>query len=480
MEKLTVPHFFFFLLSMLTVAGFNHVFADRGVIGINYGRIADNLPLPNNVVQLLKTQGLTRVKLYDTDATVLRALAGSDISVTVALPNEQLAAAAASQSFTDAWVQSNISAYLPATQIKSIAVGNEVFADPNNTTQYLIQAMNNLYASLVKYNLSSSSNSNSSIKISSPIALSSLQTSYPSSAGSFKTELIEPVIKPMLNFLRKTGSKLMVNAYPFFAYTANSNDISLDYALFKQNAGVVDSKSGLTYYSLFEAQLDAVHAAMSALQYNDVAIAVTETGWPSKGDENEIGAGAANAAAYNGNLVRRVLNGKGTPLRTETPLDVYLFALFNENQKPGPTSERNYGLFYPNEEKVYDVPLTEKALSAPVNGSKSQVNAPAPSGSSGSPSAAGQTWCVANGNVEERKLQEALDYACGEGGADCHPIQMDATCFKPNTLEAHASYAFNSYYQMKKRAAGTCYFGGAAHVVTQTPRFGTCEYPTGY
>ncbi|KAH7544436.1 hypothetical protein JRO89_XS15G0166700 [Xanthoceras sorbifolium] len=448
------------------------------MIGINYGRIANDLPTPEKVVALLKSQGIDRIKLYDTDSTVLTALANSDIKVVVALPNELLSSAAADQSFADNWVQANISKYYPSTKIEAIAVGNEVFVDPKNTTNYLVPAMKNLYNSLKKYQL------DSSIKLSSPIALSALQNSYPSSAGSFKPELVETAIKPMLDFLRQTGSYLMVNAYPFFAYSANSDVISLDYALFKENPGVVDSGNGLKYNSLFDAQVDAVFAAMSALNFNDVKMVVTETGWPSIGDEKETGAGQDNAASYNGNLVRRVLSGSGTPLRPKEPINVYLFALFNENQKPGPTSERNYGLFYPNEQKVYDVPLTQAQLdsgkSTPVNnGSKSQV----PVGSGGgevSGAAAGQTWCVANGQAAEEKLQKAIDYACGEGGADCRPIQDGATCYDPNTLEAHASYAFNSYYQKNSRKAGSCDFGGAAYVVTQQPQYGKCEFPTGY
>ncbi|KAL6999219.1 hypothetical protein U1Q18_000379 [Sarracenia purpurea var. burkii] len=451
-------------------------FSDTGSVGVNYGRVADNLPSPPKVVQLLNSQGLTRVKLYDTDATVLAALSGSPISVTVAIPNELLSSAAGNQSFTDTWVQSNILPYHPSTKIDSIAVGNEVFVDPKNTTQFLVPAMNNLYSSLTKSNLQNS------IKISSPIALSALQTSYPSSAGSFKPDLIEPVIKPMLNFLRQTGSFLMVNAYPFFAYTANTDVISIDYALFRDKQGVVDSGNGLRYYSLLEAQIDAVFAAMNALQFSDVKVVISETGWPSKGDENEAGASEANAAAYNGNLVRRVLTGGGTPLRSSQPLNVYLFALFNENQKPGPTSERNYGLFYPDEEKVYDIPLTLEALntseSNTVNASKTQVATP-DHGGDVAPTAVGQTWCVANAKVEEQKLQAALDYACGEGRADCRSIQPNATCYDPNTLVAHASYAFNSYYQMKARGSGTCDFGGAAYVVTQPPKFGSCDFPTG-
>lgn len=459
---------FFFLVST------SHT-AEAGAIGVNYGRVANNLPSAVKVVQLMKNHGIERVKLYDTDTAVLRALGRSGIKVVVALPNERLASVARRPSQAYSWVQRNIAAYHPSTQIHAIAVGNEVFVDPRNTTAFLVPAMVNVHAALTRFGF------DKTIKVSSPIALSCLQSSYPSSAGAFRTELVEPVIKPMLQFLRQTGSFLMVNAYPFFAYEANADVISLDYALFRPNAGIVDAGSGLRYFSLFDAQIDAVYAAMSALKYNDVNLTVTETGWPSKGDEDEKGANAANAAAYNGNLVRRVLMKSGTPLRPQAEMDVYLFALFNENKKPGPTSERNYGLFYPNEEKVYDIPLTTDAVK------KQPQPEPEPtekghnsSGGSVSTSSSGQTWCVANGKAGEQRLQEALDYACGEGGADCRQIQPGATCYDPNTLQAHASFAFNSYYQKKGRAIGTCDFGGAAFVVTQLPKFGKCALPTGY
>lgn len=437
-------------------------------MGVNYGRIANNLPSAVKVVQLLKSQGLERVKVFDSDPSVLKALSGSGIKVTVDLSNELLFSAAKRQSFANLWVQRNVAAYHPSTQIEAIAVGNEVFVDPHNITKFLVSAMKNIHAALVKYNL------HSSIKVSSPIALSALQSSYPASAGSFRPELVEPVFRPMLDFLRQTGSYLMVNAYPFFAYESNSDVISLDYALFRENPGVVDAGNGLRYFSLFDAQIDAVFAAMSALKYDDIEMVVTETGWPSKGDENEIGATLQNAAAYNGNLVRRILTGGGTPLRPKSNLTVYMFALFNENLKNGPTSERNYGLFYPTEEKVYDIPLTVEGLKkyhdkrSPATGGQ-QVTAPVGGNGGVSKSLTGGTWCVANGEVGKEKLQVALDFACGGGGADCRSIQPGATCYDPNTVEAHASYAFNSYYQKMGRIMGTCYFGGAAYVVTQPP-----------
>ncbi|PKA57953.1 Glucan endo-1,3-beta-glucosidase 3 [Apostasia shenzhenica] len=464
----TVALFSFLLCSAASFPG-----AESGVVGVNYGRVANNLPPPAKVVELLKSQGITQVKLYDTDPTVLRALAGTGIRAVVALPNEQLAAAASRPAFAMSWVQKNVASYHPSTIIRAIAVGNEVFVDPRNLTGYLIPAMRNVYSALSRLNLAGD------IKISSPIALTALQTSYPSSAGAFRPELVGSVIRPMLDLLRQTSSFLMVNAYPFFAYEANSDVISLNYALFRPNPGVVDTGSGFKYFSLFDAQIDAVFAAMAALKYDDVPVVISETGWPSKGDANETGAGASNAAAYNGNLVRRVLTGNvGTPLRPKADIDVFLFALFNENQKPGPTSERNYGLFYPNEQKVYDIQLS---LSGGGGRLKSEEERGKGSGSRGLPSGnAGEKWCVANAAVGRQRLQAALDYACGpEGGADCRQIQPGASCYEPNTVEAHATFAFNNYYQKKGRTAGTCDFAGAAYVVSQPPTVGKCPLPAG-
>uniref|UniRef100_A0A0E0K5R7 glucan endo-1,3-beta-D-glucosidase n=1 Tax=Oryza punctata TaxID=4537 RepID=A0A0E0K5R7_ORYPU len=452
--------------------------SEAGTVGINYGRVANDLPNPAAVVQLMKQQGITQVKLYDAEPTVLRALANTGIKVVVALPNEQLLAAASRPSYALAWVRRNVAAYYPATQIQGIAVGNEVFASAKNLTTQLVPAMTNVHAALARLNL------DKFVKVSSPIALTALAGSYPPSAGVFREELAQAVMKPMLDFLAQTGSYLMVNAYPFFAYSANADVISLDYALFRPNAGVLDSGSGLKYYSLLDAQLDAVFTAVSKLgNYNAVRVVVSETGWPSKGDAKEIGAAAANAAAYNGNLVRRVLSGNaGTPRRPDADMDVYLFALFNENQKPGPTSERNYGVFYPNQQKVYDVEFVLGGNSAgggsskdngglgwQDNGGVNTGNAPAGAGGGVKATSTGEAWCVANAMAGEERLQKALDYACGPGGADCKAIQPGAACFEPNTMVAHASYAFNDYYQRKGRTIGTCDFAGAAYVVNQAP-----------
>lgn len=77
-------------------------------------------------------------------------------------------------------------------------------------------------------------------------------------------------------------------------------------------------------------------------------------------------------------------------------------------------------------------------------------------------------WCVARPTVPETVLQRAMDYACGNG-ADCGSVQPSGPCFVPNTLVAHASFAFNSYWQRTKIVGGTCDFGGTAMLITDDP-----------
>lgn len=83
---------------------------------------------------------------------------------------------------------------------------------------------------------------------------------------------------------------------------------------------------------------------------------------------------------------------------------------------------------------------------------------------------AAATWCVARSDASDQALQTALDYACG-AGADCAPIQPNGLCYLPNTLQAHASYAFNSYYQRKGNAPDSCSFAGTSTIARTDPSF---------
>ena len=77
-------------------------------------------------------------------------------------------------------------------------------------------------------------------------------------------------------------------------------------------------------------------------------------------------------------------------------------------------------------------------------------------------------WCIARPWASAEVVQAALDWACGHS-ADCRLIQLAQPCYVPNTLLSHASFAFNSYFQIHGQATGTCDFGGAAMITNIDP-----------
>lgn len=320
-------------------------------MGINYGQVANNLPSPDDVLVLLKSLRISKIRIYDTNPEILTSFANSNIDIIVTLGNELVEQVVDPQQALD-WVTTNIKRYLPSTKISGISIGNEPFnSDDSLLKLNLVPAMASIHAALVQLGL------DSSIQVSSANSLAVLSNSFPPSAASFRQDLVG-LITPMLQFLADTGSPFWINAYPYFAYKDNPTSVSLNYVLFQPDEGMLDPYTNLHYDNMLYAQVDAVIFAMARLGFGGVEVRVSETGWPSNGDPGEYGASLQNAEAYNRNLLRRQFEKEGTPLRPQHSLDVYLFALFNENMKPGPTSERNYGLYRPDGTKAYDVGLT--------------------------------------------------------------------------------------------------------------------------
>ncbi|PUZ62346.1 hypothetical protein GQ55_4G349700 [Panicum hallii var. hallii] len=341
--------------------------AGAPALGINYGQVADNLPPPQAAAVLLRALNATRVKLYDADSRVLSAFAGSGADFTVGLPDRLVPRLAADPSAASAWVRANILPHLPATSITAVTVGNEVLTGTDTAMlRSLLPAMEALHAALAACNLTSR------VAVTTAHSLAVLSSSFPPSAAAFRRDVL-PYMSPLLGFLAKTGAPFLINAYPYFAYKADPGRVDLSYVLFEPNAGVSDAATGLRYDNMLHAQVDAVRAAICRANYGKaVEIRVSETGWPSQGDEDEAGATPENAARYNGNLMRLVAQGKGTPAAPSEPMQVYVFALFNEDQKPGPASERHYGLFKPDGTPAYDVGVKAPTISGwKGNGSRS-------------------------------------------------------------------------------------------------------------
>ncbi|XP_062179012.1 glucan endo-1,3-beta-glucosidase 14-like [Phragmites australis] len=325
-------------------------------LGINYGQVGNNLPSPPQVVQLLSSLRIGKVRIYDVNPQVLSAFAGSGIELIVTVPDDLVPSMAASPAEALQWLTASVRPYFPATRVTGIAVGNEVFTgDDEQLKASLVPAMRNLHAALAQLGM------DAYVRVSTASSLAVLATSYPPSQGAF-TQEATGYMAQLLRFLAETNAPFWINAYPYFAYKDDPTRVSLDYALSNSNhVGAVDPYTRLQYTSMLYAQVDAVTFAAARLGYGNIPVHVSETGWPSKGDADEPGASVENARQYNSNLLARQVSGEGTPLRPKLRLEVYLFALFNEDMKPGPTSERNYGLYQPDGRMVYNVGLSQQS-----------------------------------------------------------------------------------------------------------------------
>lgn len=80
-----------------------------------------------------------------------------------------------------------------------------------------------------------------------------------------------------------------------------------------------------------------------------------------------------------------------------------------------------------------------------------------------------ELWCVAKNNAEDATLQSAIDWACGQGGADCSPIQPGGPCYDPSDVQKMASCAFNDYYLKHGLAEDACNFDNNAALTSLNP-----------
>ncbi|XVE98349.1 hypothetical protein REPUB_Repub03eG0098700 [Reevesia pubescens] len=252
--------------------------AFTGTYGINYGRIANNILSPDEVVTLLRAAKIKNVRIYDADHSVLKAFSGTGLEIVVGLPNENLRDVSGSADHAMNWVKDNVLAYLPDTHIRGIAIGNEVLGGSDEFSGFLLGAVKNVYNAVNKLKLSD-----------------------------------------VVQITTAHSQAVFANSFPPSSC------------------------------------IDAAYAALEDAGFEKMKVIITETGWASHGDENESAATANNARTYNYNLRKRLAKMKGTPLRPKNVVKAYVFAIFNENLKPGPTSERNFGLFKPDGSISYDI-----------------------------------------------------------------------------------------------------------------------------
>ncbi|KAI3975051.1 hypothetical protein MKX01_005162 [Papaver californicum] len=315
---------------------------EAAVVGVNYGRMGDNLPSPTAVVNLLRSKNVDRIRLFSPDFDALNALQGSGIGVVLGVPNSDVQRMGNDPSFARNWVNTNVVAF-NNVQFRYISVGNEIDIPRDAASSSILPAMNNIRDALRA--------AGKSIPVSTTIIFSLVVDSSPPSSGRF-SDGAQNIMRSIVRFLVDNRSPLLVNIYPYFSYNENRQQIALDYALFMANRVVV-TDNGLQYRNLFDAMADATYTAIEKVGGSSIDIVITESGWPS--GQNENIATIPNARTYVNNLISHVSGTNGTPKRPGRSIETYIFALFNENQKSGLPTEQHFGLYYPDMREIFPV-----------------------------------------------------------------------------------------------------------------------------
>ncbi|GJT59471.1 putative glucan endo-1,3-beta-glucosidase GVI [Tanacetum coccineum] len=327
-----------FLLSIISL----NFQVDGSVIGLNYGLLGDNIPPPNQVISLVKSRNVSRIRLFSPDHNVLNSLQNSGVEVIVGTFNNDTQGLATDINFAKNWVQTNIVPFSQMVTFRCISVGNEVIA--NDLASFVFPAIKNLNAALQSFNLGQ-------IPVSTTIGIYLLASSSPPSNADFSSD-VKPTMQEITGFLAGNGFPLLVTAYPYFSYVYDPSGIPLSFVLLN-STDVVVRDGNLEYTNMFDAMVDAMYWALEKVGAGSVEVVICESGWPSNGNGNFTTIGLAQT--YNQNLVKHVLNS-GTPKKPEKNVETYVFAIFNEDLKP-PGVEQNFGLFYPNMSEVYHIDL---------------------------------------------------------------------------------------------------------------------------
>ncbi|CAK9318400.1 unnamed protein product [Citrullus colocynthis] len=438
-------------------------------IGINYGQLGNNLPPPNLAIEMMNSMKVGRVKLYDANHEILTLLSRTKLQVSIMIPNNEISDIANNQTRADQWILNNVVPFYPNTMIRFILVGNEVLSYDNSDMDRqvwndLVPAMRRIWTSLKANNLQI-------IRVGTPVAMDVLETAFPPSRGTFRSDIRRTVVAPMLDFLNETRSFFFADVYPYFPWSTNPMTIDLDFALFNGNFEQIDGGSGLVYTNLLDEMLDSLIFAMSKLGYPDIRLIISETGWPTAGDIEQPGANLLNAATYNRNLVKRITAKPtiGTPVRPGVVIPTFIFALFDENQKPGPGTERHWGLLSSDGSPNYQIDLTGKRSSVEYD--------PLPVVENNVPFR-GRLWCVTARGVDLMELGAAVADVCGGEDGTCEALSPGRECYEPVSVYWHASYAFSSYWSKFRSQGASCYFNGLAEQTTIDPSNGSCRFPS--
>ncbi|KAK1264953.1 Glucan endo-1,3-beta-glucosidase 9 [Acorus gramineus] len=432
-------------------------------IGVNWGTSFSSQPLPPpKVVELLRSNNVTSVRLSEPDPSVMEALIGSGIRVALGVPDSALQGLNSSRKAAEGWVHDNVTRYFsdgssPGFRIEYVVVGDEPFLQTNNQQfqPFIIGAATNIHQALVGAKLSTR------IKVIVPCSHDAFNTTSPlPSKARFRPDLNKTMTQ-ILTFLTKQNSPFLVDLNPYATFHERKNS-PLDFSLFHPTARPLTDGHN-TYKNSFDASIDSLVASLSALGFPDIDIMVGKIGWPTDGAVN---ATKRIAETFMKGLVEHLKSNSKTPLRPRKPvLDVYVFSLLDEDRRSVASGdyERHWGVFTFDGQAKYELDLGQGPQKKLSNAHDVEYLM--------------QRWCVANNNNGDlSNASQSMNAACA--ASDCTALSPGGSCARVG-WPGNASYAFNSYYQGHGQGVGTCDFGGLGMITTVDPSVDECRFMVG-
>ncbi|KAL7141495.1 hypothetical protein ABFS83_08G057100 [Erythranthe nasuta] len=368
---------------------------------------------------------------------------GVRASVAVQMETEYIKNVSTSVLMAEAWLRNSVLAHYPGNNVTTIVVGRSVLCNRDEDEEeddYMVgsvlPAVKNIHYSLTRWGLERE------IKVSSSFSSDCLANSR--NGAFYRAAMAESYIKPLLAVLKEMGSPYVVDARLQTSSVEETLVLVKTHLKSMENLAVSRLK---TVYVI--AGGGGGRRKLSVIDLATVAPVSSKPAFP------------------NGSPLPPLV-GIISPTPNFLPSAPPPFPPSPPSPAENPTSPPFLPVMAPVASPPYGphLPPCEPShggggggyAGAPVGGVKKGL------------------WCVAKPTVPAETLQEALDYACGEGGGDCEAIVHGGSCYFPDTVVAHASYAFNNYWQKTKNNGGTCGFGGTAMLINSDPSYRHCRF----
>lgn len=367
--------------------------------------------------------------------------------VAVQVETEHLKNVSNSILMAETWVRNYVLAYYPATNISTIIVGHTVLCskDQEHKLGFVLPSIKNIHYSLTRWGLQND------IKVATSFSSNCLD----SNSESYRVDVARSYIKPLLSILQDIGSPYVVNPPPHLRTLSDETSSLLkSHSKSMKNLGFYQPNTMNVIISSPRKEKPSKRKLSFIDIFSNKVVPFPPRPTPITPSHSPSG---SSTPAYAAGSPLPPLVGIVSP----PPSNSIAFAP-SPPPETDPTSPPNL---------PHLAPMSNPAT-PPFGPHLPPCDPSHGGGSVGAPVAGVHhhgLWCVAKPSVPAETLQEALDYACGEGDADCEAIKQDGSCYFPDTLVAHASYAFNSYWQKTKRTGGTCGFGGTAMLINSDP-----------